>query len=397
MSQVDGQLPTPLSLSLRSVYVGVRFGLGFWDLSLGIAMELTFGARLRAQRERQQVDLAAIADETKINAALLEGLERDDVSRWPGGLFRRAYIRTYAQKIGLDPEQVLREFIERHPDRIEEAAPVEAIAEANGGKRPKTRLGLMIAGLAGLRPQKPLVTRTVAPPEVTVDQFAEQIPVEQAAAEPVTAAESFVAEPVTEPRLVLEPEEAPRSARLLKVTSIDPPTESRPTRAMEHGVWSTARLCTRIACARDDRDLSAALEELAAILDAQGVILWVWDAERAGLCAALAYGYPDDVLTRLPNVARSNDNAIAAAFRFGQTRVVRGNGRDTGAFVAPLLATDGCVGVLALEFANGGEQSDFAQALTTIVSAQFATLCAATPQADIADPWHRRDHSLVAS
>ena len=75
-------------------------------------MDLTFGARLRSQREQQHVALATIAEETKINVALLEGLERDDVSRWPGGLFRRAYVRTYAQKIGLDPEQVVREFIE---------------------------------------------------------------------------------------------------------------------------------------------------------------------------------------------------------------------------------------------------------------------------------------------
>ena len=51
-------------------------------------MDLTFGARLRSQRESQQLALATIAEETKINLALLEGLERDDLSRWPGGLFR---------------------------------------------------------------------------------------------------------------------------------------------------------------------------------------------------------------------------------------------------------------------------------------------------------------------
>ena len=62
-------------------------------------MDLTFGARLRSQRESQQLALATIAEETKINLALLEGLERDDLSRWPGGLFRRAYVRTYAQKV----------------------------------------------------------------------------------------------------------------------------------------------------------------------------------------------------------------------------------------------------------------------------------------------------------
>src|SRR5687768_16869375 len=79
-------------------------------------MTLTFGARLRLQREQQQVTLTAIAAETKISLSLLEGLERDDVSRWPKGLFRRAYIRAYAQAIGLDPDPVVMEFVALYPD-----------------------------------------------------------------------------------------------------------------------------------------------------------------------------------------------------------------------------------------------------------------------------------------
>ena len=44
-------------------------------------MNDSFGTRLRAQRERQRIGLAAIAHSTKINVALFEALERDDVSR----------------------------------------------------------------------------------------------------------------------------------------------------------------------------------------------------------------------------------------------------------------------------------------------------------------------------
>ena len=62
-------------------------------------------------------------------------------------------------------------------------------------------------------------------------------------------------------------------------------------------------------------------------------------------------------------------------------------GDATGAFVAPLLSPDGCVGVLALEFANGGEQHELVQALATLVTAQFSTLFAATPQAAIEEEW----------
>src|SRR5687768_13033917 len=76
----------------------------------------SFGARLRQRREERQIDLIAISEQTKIKLALLESLERDDVSHWPSGIFRRAYIRAYAQMIGLDPDVVVREFLEVHPD-----------------------------------------------------------------------------------------------------------------------------------------------------------------------------------------------------------------------------------------------------------------------------------------
>ena len=76
----------------------------------------SFGARLRQQREARHVDLLAIASQTRIKLALLEALERDDVSHWPAGIFRRAYLRTYAEFIGLDPDVALREFLEVHPD-----------------------------------------------------------------------------------------------------------------------------------------------------------------------------------------------------------------------------------------------------------------------------------------
>ena len=62
-------------------------------------MPESFGARLRKQREARHIDLSWIAEETKIKRSLLEALERDDVSRWPSGIFRRAYVRTYAHVV----------------------------------------------------------------------------------------------------------------------------------------------------------------------------------------------------------------------------------------------------------------------------------------------------------
>jgi hypothetical protein len=76
----------------------------------------SFGRRLRRERERRQIPLSSISANTKISVALLEAVERDDVARWPAGIFRRAYIRAYAENIGLDAEEIVREFLQRFPD-----------------------------------------------------------------------------------------------------------------------------------------------------------------------------------------------------------------------------------------------------------------------------------------
>jgi cytoskeletal protein RodZ len=72
-----------------------------------------FGGKLRQARERRGVSLRQIAASTKISVAALEALERNDVSRLPGGIFSRAFVRSYAIEVGLDPEQTVREFLER--------------------------------------------------------------------------------------------------------------------------------------------------------------------------------------------------------------------------------------------------------------------------------------------
>jgi cytoskeletal protein RodZ len=72
-----------------------------------------FGGKLRQARERRGVSLRQIATSTKISVAALEALERNDISRLPGGIFSRAFVRSYAIEVGLDPDETVREFLER--------------------------------------------------------------------------------------------------------------------------------------------------------------------------------------------------------------------------------------------------------------------------------------------
>jgi transcriptional regulator with XRE-family HTH domain len=78
-----------------------------------------FGERLRRERERRQISLESIAASSKVNVILFKGLECGDISRWPTGIFRRSFVRTYATAIGLDPDTVVREFLELYPDPVE--------------------------------------------------------------------------------------------------------------------------------------------------------------------------------------------------------------------------------------------------------------------------------------
>src|SRR5438874_5373631 len=74
-----------------------------------------FGRSLREARERRGVSLRQIAHATKIGMSALDALERNDVSRLPGGIFSRAFVRSYAIEVGLDPDVAIREFIAQFP------------------------------------------------------------------------------------------------------------------------------------------------------------------------------------------------------------------------------------------------------------------------------------------
>jgi cytoskeletal protein RodZ len=75
-----------------------------------------FGSRLREARERRGITLRQIANATKISVGVLDALERNDISRLPGGIFGRAFVRSYAAEVGLDPEATLRDFMATFPN-----------------------------------------------------------------------------------------------------------------------------------------------------------------------------------------------------------------------------------------------------------------------------------------
>jgi len=81
--------------------------------------KLTFGLRLRAQRERRGISHETLAASLKIKRSLLADLEQGDVSHWPVGIYRRGLFREYVKAVGLPVVESLEEFRELFPETAE--------------------------------------------------------------------------------------------------------------------------------------------------------------------------------------------------------------------------------------------------------------------------------------
>jgi transcriptional regulator with XRE-family HTH domain len=383
-------------------------------------MSETFGARLRQRREGQEIALVTIAEQTKIKLSLLEALERDDVSHWPSGIFRRAFIRAYAHAIGLNPDVVVREFLEIYPDPIEVVTTAETIAAAAGGARPSAgppmRLRYLVGSAIGSFSR---LRRSSAAEDVVVADsgrvnalapFEHYLP---AAASPssepgrVDRTNEMAADctpekalPPSAPDLPDAAHPSPEPGRLDRTNDVADCTPATEPASFEPDFLAVAHLCTEFGRVENTREVQPLLQEAARILDAIGLIVWVWDPQVEELLPALAYGYSDKVIAQLPIIRRDADNATAAAFRSAQTCAINGSDHASGALVVPLLTPTGCAGVLAIELPHGSELTRSVRAVATIFAAQLAPLIGGAepaevrPQADLIVPASAELHTL---
>lgn len=108
---------------------------------------IDLGSALRAAREQAGQSIRDLAETTKLGVRTLEALERNQIERLPRGIFRRAVVRAYAKEVGLDPEEVLRAFLVRHPDDLPPPGPpVGPVADLPAG--PRGWPTLLLAGIA---------------------------------------------------------------------------------------------------------------------------------------------------------------------------------------------------------------------------------------------------------
>jgi cytoskeletal protein RodZ len=61
-----------------------------------------FCDELRWERERRQISIEKICEETKVSSRHLHALEAGEYDLLPGGVFRKGIVRSYLTAVGLD-------------------------------------------------------------------------------------------------------------------------------------------------------------------------------------------------------------------------------------------------------------------------------------------------------
>jgi cytoskeletal protein RodZ len=65
------------------------------------------GKQLLQARQRRNLALVDISRNTKIPLHTLEAIERNDIEHLPPSFFTRAFVRTYAKEVGVNPDEIL--------------------------------------------------------------------------------------------------------------------------------------------------------------------------------------------------------------------------------------------------------------------------------------------------
>jgi cytoskeletal protein RodZ len=115
-----------------------------------------FGQLLREARQLRGISAQYVAIETGIPLGHLEALEAGDLLAIPGGMYRRAEVRAYADAVGLDPRVVLEGLqhaleSERGPADTPSVTPSVPLVTATdvSHRPPRRQWGLVVAFALG--------------------------------------------------------------------------------------------------------------------------------------------------------------------------------------------------------------------------------------------------------
>jgi len=106
-----------------------------------------FGPYLKHERELRGISLEEVSSSTKINVCYLNALENDNLSELPGEVFVRGYIRSYANCIGADEEEMLIAYDEVIGKPRKEKLEKFFLDKEISQQKKQKWIGFMIAGI----------------------------------------------------------------------------------------------------------------------------------------------------------------------------------------------------------------------------------------------------------
>jgi cytoskeleton protein RodZ len=106
-----------------------------------------FGASFRQARVSKGISLDQVATETRISTRFLSAIENEEFHLLPGGIFNRGFVRAFAEKVGLDPDQAVADY--KRMVEIRQPDPPAAPQPAPAAKR-KRRLYPIAVGVLAL-------------------------------------------------------------------------------------------------------------------------------------------------------------------------------------------------------------------------------------------------------
>ncbi|MEB1810155.1 MAG: helix-turn-helix domain-containing protein [Bacillaceae bacterium] len=94
------------------------------------------GQRLREVREQKDINLDDLQKTTKIQKRYLLAIEEGNFDALPGKFYARAFVKNYAEAVGLDPEQIFQEFGNELPNPHKEGSELPSRRTTRAQKTP---------------------------------------------------------------------------------------------------------------------------------------------------------------------------------------------------------------------------------------------------------------------
>jgi cytoskeleton protein RodZ len=147
------------------------------------------GEILRAERERQGLELSKVSAQTRISVKYLQAIEGDDPSALPGTFFYRSFVHQYADFLGVDHEAVDRELEsvapippaaapvqnDRFLNRVD-VSPMPSEARSSTPNRLPLMLAFLVTTVVAASAVYVLWERSQQPPETRVETQAASPP-----------------------------------------------------------------------------------------------------------------------------------------------------------------------------------------------------------------------------